>query len=190
MLKRILTGILSLATLSVFACWGTVENYDKNFIYSVNNYTRTNLASMTFPATFTNGGSVSFPATINVKINPLATGNPITKAVLQYRVGESGDFQTIVSIDNPKWDLSYDKPRPVFGTDALRINPIPAAGTRIYIRLYLTDGIYETFDLASQDAELGAFCCYVVSTGRSVPQLTHQLVMLNKSKLSINEEMK
>lgn len=172
MLKGILTGILSAAALSVFACWGTIENYDKNFIYSVNNYVRTNLATMAYPATFANGGNVSFPATVNVKINPLATGNPITKAVLQYRVGETGPYTTAVTINNPQWTLSYDTPRPVFGQEVLQLSPLPSAGTRVYIRLYLTDDIYETFDLESEDTELGAFCCYVVSTGRSVPQLT------------------
>lgn len=172
MLKRFLTGVLALATVSVFACWGTVENYDKNFIYAVNNYVRTNLASLTFPGNFNDGGQVSFPATVNVRISPLNTGNPITKAVLQYRIGDTGDYTTAVEIDNPKWNLDITTPRPVFGIDTIKIDQIPSAGTKVYIRLYLTDGIYETFDLASNDSELGAFTCYVVSTGRAIPQMT------------------
>lgn len=172
MLKKFLTGVLALATFSSFACWGTIENYDKNFIYAINNFVRTNLATITFPGTFTNGGNVSFPATVNVRISPLNTGNPITKAVLQYRIGDSGNYTTAVEIDNPKWDLNIATPRPVFGIDTIKIAQIPSAGTKVYIRLYLTDGIYETFDLASNDSELGAFTCYVVSTGRAVPQMT------------------
>lgn len=170
-MKRILTGFLLLAGAALSACWGTAESYDKAFIYAVNNFVRTPLANLSYPPTFQDGGNVSFPATINVRISPRETGNPVTKAVLQYRVGESGEWTTAVTMDNPKWDMDITTPRPVFGIDTIKINPIPAQGTKVYIRMYLTDGVYETFNLEENDTPLGAFTCYVTSTGRAVPQL-------------------
>lgn len=170
-MKRILTGFLLLAGVALSACWGTAESYDKAFIYAVNNFVRTPLASLSYPPTFQDGGNVSFPATVNVRISPRETGSPITKAVLQYRVGESGEWTTAVTLDNPKWDMDITTPRPVFGIDTIKINPIPAQGTKVYIRMYLTDGVYETFNLEENDTPLGAFACYVTSTGRAVPQL-------------------
>ena len=170
-MKRILTGFLLLAGAALSACWGTAESYDKAFIYAVNNFVRTPLAGLSYPITFQDGGNVSFPATINVRISPRETGNPVIKAVLQYRVGESGEWTTAVTLDNPKWDMDITTPRPVFGIDTVKINPIPAQGTKVYIRMYLTDGVYETFNLEENDTPLGAFACYVTSTGRAVPQL-------------------
>lgn len=180
-MKRFLISALLLANTALFACWGTAEDYDKAFIYAVNNFVRTPLASLTYPPTFQDGGNVSFPATINVRISPNETGNPVTKAVLQYRIGESGEWTTAVTLDNPKWELDIMTPRPVFGIDVIKINPIPAQGTRVYIRMYLTDGMYETFDLESNETPLGAFACYVTSTGLAVPQLASVTALIENA---------
>lgn len=181
MFKKFIIASLFLLT-SVQACWWTSFSYDNNYIYAVNNFKIHYLAPNTTDSrdpdaaantsgsnqVYKNNMYVDLPITVYVKINSdntLAASNPITKAVLQYRIKRSGSWltswTTVKEINNPvtattTWDIAtgqntsvsamFDKPIPLFGNGTISPKSLQS-GDVIYIRYYITDGVVQSGDL-------------------------------------------
>lgn len=153
-MKKLLTTILLFASLAVSACWFTEANFNVAYIAGVNNFFAHYVEAETIgAASYTNGMTVAMPLTVWVKVSPRTADQPdevagtkaITRAVLQYKILPSGDWVTVKDYDTPDWDLDFDGAVPLFGMNC--INAAVAAGTQMLIRVYLSDGTYETGDL-------------------------------------------
>ena len=164
-MKKFLTAFLLASTVALQACWFTVANFNNNYISGVNNfvehYTPANSLSS---AVYHNGGSVSLPLTVYVKLSPRTPdqqGESVVKqiqvAILQYKVKHNNtwsNWKTVKSFSNTSWSLSNSKATPMFGKQ--NINPKGlVAGDEIMIRLYLSDGVYETGDLDTDPGDVG-----------------------------------
>lgn len=170
-MKKILASICTLLTLTSFACWFTESNFNTNYIASINNSAKHYLPSDNINnATYFNGSKVSnvaLPLTVQIKISERngdqindSTKNPIIKAILQYKIvrfdmngniKSQTQFKTVKTLDNPKWNMSFSEPVNLFGkTGIININDNEISkGDGIIIRLYLSDGIYQSGDLNS-----------------------------------------
>jgi len=134
------------------ACWFTEANFNATYIAGVNNYTsHYEEASTVTGATYTNGQSVSMPITVFVKVSPRigddSTSNPITTATLQYKVLPDGGWVTVKTYASPDWNMNFDSPIALFGRNCINLDL--DTGTELLIRLYLSDGIYETGDTST-----------------------------------------
>ena len=157
-MKKILCSIIVCTAALASACWFTDSNYNGNYIAGVNNFVSHYTPATTFSqALYHNGGTVSLPLTVYVKLSPrlpdqegeTEDSKPIVKAILQYKVYRNGlwsTWTTVKSFDNPKWDLSYSRAVPLFGRENIYPQGL-TGGDQIMVRLYLTDGPYETGDL-------------------------------------------
>ena len=152
MLKKLCCAALAGLALTASACWFDADNFDGNFIAGVNNYHAHHSAGAASlaAATYSNGAGVSMPITVWVKVSPRA-GNRIVRATLQYKVLPNGNWVTVRTIDNPSWDMDFSRPVALFGRNCIDIDA--AADTQILIRLYLSDGTYETGSLAADITE-------------------------------------
>ena len=158
MFRKVLIGML--AATAAFACWFTETNFNGNYISGVNNYAEhySGNAATVASATYYNGQSVALPLTVYIKIHAREADQPgetagvkeITRAVLQYRVRSNGvwtgGWTTVRDYDNPSWDMNTDYPVPLFGSYNIAPKGIHA-GDEIYLRLYVTDGVYQSGDL-------------------------------------------
>ena len=146
------------AAAALQACWFTTDNFDGNFIAGVNNYcAHFNGAASLAAAVYYNGGPVSLPLTVYVKLSPRvpdqpgeSSAKPILTATLQYKVkhgGSWGSWTTVKTFANLTWDLSFSRPVPLFGRDSICPRGL-VAGDEIMVRLYLSDGVYESGDLS------------------------------------------
>jgi len=153
MLKRLCCAALAALSFQLAACWFDEENFDGNFIAGVNNFQAHHSAGAASlaSATYSNGAGVAMPITVWVKVSPRA-GNRIVRATLQYKVLPNGNWVTVRTIDNPSWDMDFSHPVALFGRNCIDI-PGVAAGTAILIRLYLSDGTYETGSLSADITE-------------------------------------
>lgn len=150
-LKTLLTSVLSSIAIAASACWFTQDNFNGNYIAflsgDVAHYTKTDLLSN---AVYHNGQTVSMPFTVFVKVGDRfqdGEGNSTVKrAVLQYKVLPDGGWVTVKDINNPNWKMNFENPVALFGRNTINI-PGLAANTEVLIRLYLSDGVYETGDL-------------------------------------------
>lgn len=145
-MKKTIFSFLFLAALACQACWFTSENFNGNYIAGVNNYIEhyTPAAAMV-DAVYLNNQLCSMPLTVYVKVSPIA--GKITEAVLQYRTGTQGKWVTAKTIKNPSWEIQFDQPVPLFGRNVIDLD-VPA-GTIVQIRLYLSDGMFETGSLSA-----------------------------------------
>ena len=75
-----------------------------------------------------------------------AVAGGIKRAVLQYKVLPDGEWVTVKDINNPNWKMNFENPVALFGRNTINI-PDLAPNTEVLIRLYLSDGVYETGDL-------------------------------------------
>lgn len=154
-MKKLLSLLTTLLTISSFACWFTQENFNGNYIAGVNNYQSRYTETANFSqAIYTNDLSVTFPLTVWVKVTPLKyspsgellnTPIPLVKAVLQYKVLPSGSWKTVKKIENVSWKMDFSHPVALFGKNSIDLD-VPA-GTAILIRFYLSDGTFETGDI-------------------------------------------
>ena len=149
MLKKLCCAALAALSFSLAACWFDEDNFDGNFIAGVNNYQAHHSAGAASlaAAAYANGASVAMPITVWVKVSP-RDGNRIVRATLQYKILPSGSWTTVRTIDNPSWNMDFSQPVALFGRNCIDI-PGVAAGTSILIRLYLSDGTYETGSLSA-----------------------------------------
>ncbi|MFA6719284.1 MAG: hypothetical protein WCS15_09390 [Prevotella sp.] len=150
-MKKLLVSTFLVAAIAC-ACWFTQANFNSNYIAGVNNYfSHYNEATTVEGAVYHNGQSVSMPLTVFVKISHRtgddSTSNPITTAALQYKILPSGSWVTVKTYTDPDWSMSFDKPIALFGRNCINLD-LPT-GTELLIRLYLTDGIYETGSLST-----------------------------------------
>lgn len=159
-LKTILAAALAAVSLSSWACWFTTDNFNSNYIAGVNNYSaHYSRADALSGAVYRNGQSVALPLTVLVKVSPrypdqtgeAAGAKPVIKAILQYKVKHSGTWGawvTVRRLENPDWSMNWDHPVTLFGRN--NIDPAGiSSGDEIMIRLYLSDGTYETGDPSS-----------------------------------------
>lgn len=156
MKKFLLTSLLTLTTIATsFCCWFTTDNFNRNYIYGVNNlvlhyFDNVNITNVTFQNYSANTPTqcvVDLPLTVWVKIQPriienMGTESFITKAVLQYKTKNVGpdatwtNWKTVKTIENVSWSLNFANPVALFGRN--NINPSGLkAGALIMIRLYL-----------------------------------------------------
>lgn len=156
-LKTFLTGALGALAVAAQACWFTADNFNGNYIAGVNNYVEhytpaANIGS----AVYHNGGTVDMPITVYVKVGrrfadqegESAGSKAIQKAVLQYKILPNGAWVTVKTLENLSWEMDFQYPVALFGKNNINLKGL-AAGTEILIRLYLSDGTYETGDLGT-----------------------------------------
>lgn len=155
-MRKILTTILLFASLAVSACWFTSANFNNTYIAGINNFFAHYIEAESInQAIYHNGMTVAMPLTVWVKVSDreadqqgeAAGTKPIVRAMLQYRILPSGGWMTVKDYDHPDWDMNFDEPLALFGYNCIDV-AVPN-GTEMLIRLYLTDGIYETGYLAS-----------------------------------------
>ena len=153
-LKTLFTTVLTALSIVASACWFTQDNFNGNYIAFVTgdnvHYEPTELIAN---AVYKNGYTVDMPFTVYVKVSDRfgdQSGEEgpkkIVKAVLQYKVLPSGEWTTVKELKDLNWDMNFQNPVSLFGRNTINIENI-AAGTEILIRLYLSDGTYETGDL-------------------------------------------
>lgn len=148
MIKKILIAVLAAVTYTASACWFSQDNFEGNYIAGINNY----LAHYDGAgANYTNGVQAAMPFTVWVKIAP-RDGNRITTAVMQYKVLPAGQWVTVRSVTPSGRDMNYEDAVALFGRNCIDI-PGLTAGTGILIRVYLSDGICETGDPATDIPE-------------------------------------
>ncbi|MFA6930008.1 MAG: hypothetical protein WCT05_06755 [Lentisphaeria bacterium] len=159
-MRKLLTTIL-LTALTASACWFTEANFNSAFIAGVNNFFAHYVEAETIEeATYANGQTVAMPLTVWVKVSPRTADQPgevagtknIVRAVLQYKILPSGEWVTVKDYDTPDWDMNFEGAVPLFGMNCINVNV--SAGTQMLIRVYLTDGTYETGDLATDITSL------------------------------------
>ncbi len=153
------TAILSfaIATAAAWSCWFTSSNFNACYIAGVNNYFAhyTEAVSINV-ATYHNGQTVAMPITVFVKVSPrfgdqageAAGPKAIIRAVLQYKILPGGEWVTVKDIDNPDWNMNFDHPVALFGRNTIDLTNV-SSGTEMLIRLYMTDGTYETGDMVA-----------------------------------------
>jgi hypothetical protein len=153
-MKRLLSSVFLMASLLASACWFTEANFNTTYIAGVNNYfSHYEEAESLAESEYNNGQVVAMPITVWVKVSPRIADQPgepagakdITRAVLQYKVLPDGEWITAKDYDIPDWSLDFDHPVALFGRNCISLN-LPS-GTQILIRVYFTDGTYETGDL-------------------------------------------
>lgn len=148
-MKKIFVFFCATFLLAASACWFTQENFNRDYIAGVNNYfvhyeETENIGS----AIYHNGTLVSFPLTVWVKVGPRKNSHgqlmPIVKAVLQYKILPDGSWVTVKTVYNTT-PIDRALPAAIFGKNNIDLRVQP--GTEILIRVYLTDGVFETGDL-------------------------------------------
>lgn len=152
-LKSLLSSVLLAVSLVANACWFTEDNFNGNYIAfltgDIVHYSPTAVISN---ATYYNGQTVAMPFTVFVKVSNRfdeeSGSNSIKRAILQYKVLPNGEWVTVKDINNPDWDMDFQNPVALFGRNTINI-PGLENNTEILIRLYLSDGIYETGNLSS-----------------------------------------
>lgn len=151
MIKKLLASVFLFTALMASACWFTEANFNATYISGVNNYfVHYDEAADIEEAVYYNGMTVAMPLTVWVKVSDreadqqgeVAGTKPIIRAMLQYRVLPAGSWVTVKDYNNPDWDMNFTGAVPLFGSNCIDLN-LPN-GTEILIRLYLSDGIYET----------------------------------------------
>lgn len=150
-LKNFLIAALMISTVICGACWFNQDNFNGNYIAfltgDVIHYSPTGLIS---DSVYYNGQTVEMPFTVFVKIGDRFDDNDskvsIKRAVLQYKILPDGEWITVKDINNVSWELDFQNPVALFGRNSINI-PNITANTEILIRVYLTDGIYETGNL-------------------------------------------
>lgn len=164
-MKKFLTSLVLTSALLVQACWFTTENFNGNYIAGANNFVEhyTPVESIN-SAVYHNGGSVSLPLTVYVRITESKStqqgqtvSGQVQIAILQYKVKHNntwGKWKTVKKYSNTSWSLYNTKPTAFFGKE--NINPKGlVSGDEIMVRLYLSDGVYETGDLDVDPGEVG-----------------------------------
>jgi hypothetical protein len=155
-MKKLLTTILLFVSLAASACWFTLANFNAVYISGVNNYvSHYEEVGDIQSATYHNGQVVAMPLTVWVRVSPRLAdqeGEPagtkqIVRAVLQYKVLPYGQWVTARDYVNPDWNMDFSAPVPLFGMGCIDVNV--RNGTEMLIRLYVTDGTYESGDLGS-----------------------------------------
>lgn len=155
-MKKLLTTILLFVSLAASACWFTLANFNAVYISGVNNYvSHYEEVGDIQSATYHNGQVVAMPLTVWVKVGPRTADQPgeaagtkqIVRIALQYKILPGGQWVTVRDYANPDWIVDFDAPVPLFGTGCINVNV--GSGMEMLIRLYVTDGIYESGDLWS-----------------------------------------
>lgn len=156
-LKTLLAGALSALAIAAQACWFTADNFNACYLAGVNNYVPHYApAEAIGNAVYKNGQTVDLPITVWVKVSDrfadqageTAGNKPVVKAVLQYKVLPDGAWVTVRTLQNLNWKMDFNRPIALFGKN--NINPKGlAAGTAILIRVYFSDGTYETGNLST-----------------------------------------
>lgn len=137
-----------LTGIETSACWFTQDTFNDSYIASVNSgmlhYKPTGMLSN---AQYYNGMMVDMPLTVYVKVSPRANDpQRIMIAELQYKILPAGDWVTVKRFTGTLWNMQFNNPVALFGRNTINIENIDP-GTTLMIRLYLSDGIYETGDL-------------------------------------------
>lgn len=150
-----------LLTAVTSACWFTVENFDHSYIAGANNYcAHFNQAETFSSAVYYNGGSVSLPLTLYVKVTPRTSDQqtiaPVLTAVLQYKAKHNGvwsSWVTVKTISSSSGSVTFPTPTTLFGRNSICPRGL-VAGDEIMVRLYVTDGIYESGSLSVDPGDI------------------------------------
>lgn len=143
-MKKLVSLALLVTCLVSQACWFSDTDFNNNYIAGVNNYTvHYRQASSANAVSYLNGQEVSFPLTVYVKTAPRAGQNDVVVAVLQYKVEGSSTWTTVATVASSK-NLNLNKATTIFGRN---LNLSVPDGSVFYLRLYLSDGVYETGDI-------------------------------------------
>lgn len=168
-LAVMLAAVMAYGT-TAFGCWFKYYNYE-DYIYSINNrevHTQqvivTDKSKDKVQYTVKNNMIVDFPISVAVKLvsNDAVVlndenGNPITlseekkeimSCALQYRVLPNGNWVTVQTYETASGTIPSSYP-PNFYLGRNNIFPKCKKGDVIMIRLYVTDGIWQSGDPAS-----------------------------------------
>lgn len=170
--KLTLFAAASFAAMASFGCWYNRISYN-DYIYGVNNFERHAEAKVEKDAgdgkavttyTVQNNMTVDFPVTVTMKLVSDSqvildddTKKPeILRCALQYRVLPNGNWTTVEEYKVPTGNIPMSAP-PAAYLNRNNIWPKKCkAGDVIMIRLYVTDGSFQSGDLADKcDEQLG-----------------------------------
>jgi len=180
---KTLTALALLAATPAFGCWYNRISYN-DYIFGVNNFERHTEATVSKGAdgkaqtTFTvqNNMTVDFPVTVTMKLVSDSqiilddeTKKPeILRCALQYRVLPSGNWTTVEEYKVPTGKIPMSAP-PAAYLNRNNIWPKKCkAGDVIMIRLYVTDGSFQSGDLSDKCEEF----LEVQSEGRGAGKYT------------------
>lgn len=156
MRKFIIT--LLLTTMTVLSCWmSNPEYFNAIFIAGVNNY-HTHYDYSRYASygevIYNNGQVVAQPLTVWIQYRPTHSGSSfevpklsdnIQRVVLQYKVLPDGNWVTVKDLISPKWNIYLSTPIALFGQNNIDID-VPDY-THVVLRLYITNGVWETGDI-------------------------------------------
>lgn len=168
-LAVLLAAVMAYGT-TAFGCWYKFYNYE-DYIYSINNrevhaesikITDKNNKVVTYRVK--NNMVVDFPLSVAVKLvsqdkvilddsngNPTDTGiekDEVLSCALQYRVLPNGNWVTVQKYETPTGTIPNSYP-PNFYFGRNNIFPKCKPGDVIMIRVYVTDGVWQSGDPAS-----------------------------------------
>ena len=162
-MKKITLFLSMLATMSTLACWYQRINYN-DYIYAINTYERHVIETESVNSKITktiytvkNNQIVDLPMTVSMKLvsnTPVYIDDSTKKPTLltgklQYRVLPNGNWVTVEEFKRPTGTLPIELPPSTYFD---RNNIMPRnlkAGDVIMVRMYLTDGIWQTGDITS-----------------------------------------
>ena len=154
-MKRLLTILFFIFSLTAFCCWFTEENFNGSYLAGVNGLSRYTEVGSLAEAEYLNGIPVALPMTVYVKVTPhhFESGSTaITSAVLQYKILPDGKWVTVKRIQNVSWAMDFPIPVALFGKNCIDVRNI-ASGTEILIRVYFSAGLFESGDLQTDITE-------------------------------------
>lgn len=173
-MNKILTALAAaaLTTTTAFGCWYNRISYN-DYIFGVNNFERHAEAKIekdkgdgkaVTSYTVHNNMTVDFPVTVTMKLvsdsqiilDDDAKKPEILRCALQYRVLPNGNWTTVEEYKVPTGTISMSA-APAAYLNRNNIWPKKCkAGDVVMIRLYVTDGSFQSGDLADKcDEQLG-----------------------------------
>ena len=133
-MKKFLTALLVSFAVALPACW--IDGTGEKHLYGTEAKFR--IDGQVVDGTVT----VALPATVEILVERFDESRPLTGAALQYWDTTLGRWETLREIDRVPEVGEF---APIFGIDTLTPEKFTESSTRI--RVYLTDGLTQTFDL-------------------------------------------
>lgn len=162
-LAVLLAAVIAYGT-TAFGCWYKFYNYE-DYIYSVNNrevhtesVQMTNKNNKVITYTVKNNMVVDFPISVAVKLvsndkvvldgEDIVSKPEVISCALQYRVLPNGNWVTVQKYETPTGTIPSTYP-PNFYLGRNNIFPKCNPGDVVMIRVYVTDGIWQSGDPSS-----------------------------------------
>lgn len=187
-MKSKLFSIFCLLSFTTIACWFNRINYI-DYIYGANDvediatYELINDGSTKYQRYIvTNNKVVDLPITAIVKLTSGSTPNftsevkpQIVRCVLQYRVLPKGNWVTVKEYETPSGTIPFDAPPfAYFGKNNIWPKDLKA-GDAIMIRVYITDGIYQSGNILDKCEDKLTNVSTSFGTKKTLPNFTYTI---------------